>query len=221
GYGFITFMVLYPELKLGVVSLTNSEISRFSGGRILNVANKLIEEKMGPTQPWPEKSEININVPLSPEDESVKNIMGIYDQNIKVEFRDIVFGISLHNDFYPIKLYLDGEQIKGTFGQYSEMWFKPPLFHGHGTLVHLNRYSGTCSYYDFHKPDGVSDSPGPNKPEWKKYCGVYKALKWGRTFGQFLRVAVEDGYMTLNTSRCYEYLPGLFFTYDGEALDFR
>ena len=98
GYGFITFMVMYPELKLGVVSLTNSEISRFTG---------------------------------------------------------------------------------------------------------------------------VLDSPGPDKPEWEKYCCVYKALKWGRTFGLFLRVDIKDGYLTLNTSRCFEYLPGLFFTYDGEALDFR
>jgi len=221
GYGFITFMVMYPELNLGVVSLTNSEISRFTGGQILDVANKLIEGSMGPTQPWPEKSEIDTSHPLPPDYERVKNIMGIYDQNVKVEFRDDVFGISLQNNFYPIKLYLDGDHIKGTFGQYSEMWFKPSLFHGHGTMVHLNRYSGTCNYYDFHKLYGAMDNPGPNKPEWKKYCGVYKSLKWGRTFGQFLRIDIKDGYLTLNTSRCFEYLPGLFFTYDGEALDFR
>lgn len=221
GYGFITFMVVYPELKLGVVSLTNSEISRFSGGQILSVANRLIEENMGPRQPWPVKPEIDINAPLSPEDEKARNIMGLYDQNIKVEFRDEIFGISLRNDFYPMQLYLDGDNVKGTFGQYSEVWFKPPLFHGQGTMVHLNRYSGSCSYYDFHKPDGAMDTPGPNKTEWKKYCGVYKALKWGRTFGQFLRVDIKDGYLTLNTSRCFEYLPGLFFTFNGEALDFR
>lgn len=34
-------------------------------------------------------------------------------------------------------------------------------------------------------------------------------------------VAVADGYLTFNGTRCREYLPGLFFTYDGEALDFR
>jgi len=35
------------------------------------------------------------------------------------------------------------------------------------------------------------------------------------------RDAVADGYLTFNGTRCREYLPGLFFTYDGEALDFR
>ena len=33
--------------------------------------------------------------------------------------------------------------------------------------------------------------------------------------------AVADGYSTFNGTRCREVLPGLFFTYDGEALDFR
>ena len=33
--------------------------------------------------------------------------------------------------------------------------------------------------------------------------------------------AVADGYPTFNGTRCREYLPGLFFTYDGEVLDFR
>ncbi len=30
-----------------------------------------------------------------------------------------------------------------------------------------------------------------------------------------------DGYLTYNGTRCREHLPGLFFTYEGEALDFR
>jgi len=33
--------------------------------------------------------------------------------------------------------------------------------------------------------------------------------------------AVADGYLTFNGTRSREHLPGLFFTYDGEALDFR
>ena len=34
-------------------------------------------------------------------------------------------------------------------------------------------------------------------------------------------ISVADGYLTFNGTRCRKYLPGLFFTYDGEALDFR
>ena len=34
-------------------------------------------------------------------------------------------------------------------------------------------------------------------------------------------IAVADGYLTYNGMRCREHLPGLFFTFDGEALDLR
>jgi hypothetical protein len=34
-------------------------------------------------------------------------------------------------------------------------------------------------------------------------------------------VDITDGYLTVNAGRCEEYLPGLFFTRDGEALDLR
>jgi hypothetical protein len=36
-----------------------------------------------------------------------------------------------------------------------------------------------------------------------------------------VKVAVADGYLTVDGMRCREYRPGLFFTCDGEALDFR
>jgi hypothetical protein len=90
-----------------------------------------------------------------------------------------------------------------------------------GTLMHVNRQSGTCRYYDFHKPEASQDEPGPNKPEWQKFLGSYKILSWGRMGGGIVRVGIKDGYLTWNGGRCFEYLPGLFFNFHGEALDFR
>jgi len=46
-------------------------------------------------------------------------------------------------------------------------------------------------------------------------------LVWGRMGGRIVKVATKDGYLTLNGTRCHEYLPGLLFQYNGEALDFR
>jgi len=71
------------------------------------------------------------------------------------------------------------------------------------------------------RPLPASDGPGPNKPEWKSYLGSFRTLMWGRTFGFPVNVSVADGYLTMNGARCLEHLPGLFFTPDGEALDFR
>jgi len=90
-----------------------------------------------------------------------------------------------------------------------------------GSLTHLNRLYGSCSYYDFHKPEKDKDEPGPDKPEWQKYTGRYKTLTWGRMSSNFQMVRIRDGYLTLNGMRCFELLPGLFFTFNGEALDFR
>jgi len=51
GYGFITSMCMYPELKLGVVTLTNSQTSHLAGGSIMEVINNAVVEKLGKTEP--------------------------------------------------------------------------------------------------------------------------------------------------------------------------
>jgi CubicO group peptidase (beta-lactamase class C family) len=220
GYGFITSMTMYPGLKIGVVTLTNSEESLVSSGRIQQVINPLIEKKSGPTQVFPQEFDETPYTPVNHEDERVKKIMGLYGTNTRIGYKDEDFGISLGRDFYPLEMFLGEEGLVGKFGKFSELRFKPSLNGRPGTMVTSHRKLGTCSYYDFHKPDVSQDKPGPNKPEWQKYARDYRILLWGR-WGRIVRVGTRDGYLTLNGTRCHEYLPGLFFLYDGEALDFR
>ena len=221
GYGFITSMTMYPELKIGIVTLTNSGESRVSSGRIQQVINPLIEKKSGPTQVFPQEFDKTPYTPVNHDDERVKSIMGLYSANFKIGYKDKDFGITLGRDFYPLEMFLGEEGLVGKFGKFSELRFKPFLIGRPGTIVTSHRKFGTCSYYDFHKPDPSQDKPGPNKPEWQKYACDYRILVWGRMGGRFVRVGTRDGYLTVNGSRCHEYLPGLFFQYDGEALDFR
>jgi len=221
GYGFITSMTMYPELKIGIVTLTNSNQSRVSSGRIQQAINKMVEEKFGPTQVLPQKFDESPYTLISHEDERVKQIMGLYGTNAKIGYKNKDFGINLGKDFYPLKMFLGKEGLVGKFGKFSEMRFKPSLNGKPGTIVTLHRKLGTCSHYDFHKPDSSRDKPGPNKSEWQKYLGVYRMLMWGRMAGRIVKVATNDGYLTLNGTRCHEYLPGLLFQYNGEALDFR
>jgi len=221
GYGFISFMAIYPELKLGVVTLTNSEESAVDGSRVTAVVNELIEKKMGPTKPWSEKPAIKPEDLLSPGDERNKKIVGFYGNNISIGLKDGVLGISIDKDFYPLSFYLDQGEIVGLFGNNSELRVKPSLLDQPGTLIHLNRLTGRCLYYDFHKPESPSDQPGPDKPEWKSFLGSYRSLAWGRSFGSLFSLAIVDGYMSFNGARCREHLPGFFFTFEGEAVDFR
>ncbi len=68
------------------------------------------------------------------------------------------------------------------------------------------------------RPD---DNPGPNRPEWQKYVGKYAIDQWGvRSLD--VTINVQNGYLCINDIRLVqEFLPGLFFTSDGEAVDFR
>lgn len=221
GYGFITSMCMYPELKLGVVTLTNSGQSPLHGGRIMEVINKALVEKQGKTEPVPAKPSISTAQPINEKDERIERLVGHYDSGIRVRYKDGTIGISIGRDFYPLQFYLDEGKLVGLFGDYSELRFKPPLHGQNGSLLHFNRLYGSCSTYDFHRPEKRNDTAGPDKPDWQKYLGRYIILAWARIRGGIQTVRIKNGYLTLNGMRCFEYLPGLFFTYNGETLDFR
>lgn len=66
------------------------------------------------------------------------------------------------------------------------------------------------------------DPAGPDKPEWSRYLGYYLfdygVLCW------YYSVQVVDGYLFLYTGRdgfsLTEYAPDLFFTSDGQSVEF-
>jgi CubicO group peptidase (beta-lactamase class C family) len=65
------------------------------------------------------------------------------------------------------------------------------------------------------------EPPGPNKPGWQNYIGKYFIYQWGI---RALNVTIElqNGYLCLNDTKLVEEMsPGLFFTSDGEVVDFR
>jgi CubicO group peptidase (beta-lactamase class C family) len=82
----------------------------------------------------------------------------------------------------------------------------------------------------YQKPD--SDTFTPYRPEWKKYTGTYKYLN-DRNLYTYARVALalgypgfrakvykKNGYLEIDGERLDEYQPGIFFTVDGDCLDF-
>jgi CubicO group peptidase (beta-lactamase class C family) len=222
GYGFISSIVVYPEIDLGVVTLCNSHERPLNAGPIVSVVNRIIEEKLGKPDPVIVLPTVERARPVNIADERIQRLRGRYERNIVIGPRGEEFGIHFGRDFYPMEFYLDAQKkLVGLFGDYSELRVKPPLWGKNGTLVHLNRNAGTCRYYDFHTPEESRDRPGPDKPEWKGYTGLYFMLEWGRLKRRRLFISVRNGHLYCNNSRCIEYRPGLFFTYHGEALDMR
>ncbi len=222
GYGFSTSMICFPELKIGIVTLTNSSQSSITQSRVQGVFLEAIEKMAGPAVPNPSGPSIGTNaLLLDKDDERVQRIIGHYTNLVRIAERDGTLGIYFGGDFYPLKLYLDRGKMVGIFGQNSELRFKPDLDGRPGTLCQFNRQTESLSYFDFIRHEGALDRPGPDKPEWQKYLGRYRGLTWGRMAGPRFVVDIKDGYLTVNGGRCDEFLPGLFFTRDGEALDLR
>ena len=80
-----------------------------------------------------------------------------------------------------------------------------------------------------------SDKFTPYQPAWNKYVGTYRYIMNGwklRTYARIglalgyevpelqIKVYEKNGYLEIDGERLDEYLPGLFFTDDGECLDF-
>ena len=69
--------------------------------------------------------------------------------------------------------------------------------------------------------DGPHDAVGPDKPGWNVFLGQYQIQQWGGPT-DLVNIHRQNGWLWLNNVRLIaEPEPGLFFTSDGEAVDFR
>jgi CubicO group peptidase (beta-lactamase class C family) len=84
--------------------------------------------------------------------------------------------------------------------------------------AHLECWIGEkCLDYN----DGALDAPGPDEPAWTPYLGTFRIERWSKPADQMV-IQRRNGYLYLNDTRLIaEGEPGLFFTSDGEAVDFR
>ena len=110
-----------------------------------------------------EKPTVDTGRPLPPSDARIQRLAGEYSDDIIIGERDGVLGFTRGKEFYPLSFYEDGGEVVGVFGQILRASRQTAARRPPGTLVHLNRLSGTVSYYDFHKPEKSADPPGPGQ----------------------------------------------------------
>jgi CubicO group peptidase (beta-lactamase class C family) len=222
GYGFSSDMIMYPELELGVVLLCNSSNNEFSSWRLRNVIDKCIVDRYGATpvdEPGTERMK-----KLDNGDPRIQLIVGHYggEHGKSIEYDGENIGIRYPSgEFYELEFYDDAGELVGMFGIYSEVRFLPSYHDRRAPLVIRNRRVGngaTFNIEDFN--DAPNDPRGLNKPSWRDYVGEYEMLRYGKPDDTFT-VAIRNGYLYINDRQCTEYVQGMFFTYDGEVLDFR
>ncbi len=225
GYGFSSDMVMYPELKLGVITLFNSMNNEFAGWIVRSYINSCIVRQNGATSVAEAGTERMTK--LSPDDPRVLSVLGHYGDNregtMAMEQGAGNVGLRLAPDeFYALGFYDDNGELVGMVGLFSEVRFLPPYFDKRGSMFKIDRCISngpTFNVYDYNY--APNEAPGPDKPEWSSYLGEYEVLKYGVPYQFTGTVAVKNGYLFYNDCKCTEYEPGLFFLYDGEALDFR
>jgi CubicO group peptidase (beta-lactamase class C family) len=221
GHGFGSHMIVYPELGFGTMILTNREYHGLTGERVRTIMNAPIMNRYGPAPATAEGTRTMRKLDLI--DSRLKAILGRYGDSpgIVVGFEKGVFGMRTSKDqFLPLDVFDDGGQLVGLYGTNKEVRFLSPYGNRPGAMMRADRILGNYNsqYRDFN--DSPLDPTGPNKPGWQKYVGDYEVLWAGEPFAK-ANVSIRNGYLYYHDGKCEEYEPGLFFRYDGEALDFR
>ena len=220
GYGFSSIMMMFPEYKLGVVLLTNSEDESTIWGLHQLVTESICAE-YGET-PVADAG-VERMIKLDSGDPRVEAVMGRYGDEyayvIETVGDTLGLRITSQNRFYPLTCYDDGGQLVGMFGEFSEIRVLPRYGNRAGSMMVVNRRLSNAYFNtkDFnHSP---IDPRGPNRLEWSEYLGEYEQIVNGKTIGSF-NVTVRNGYLYTAECKCTEYKLGVFFTYDGDLIDF-
>jgi CubicO group peptidase (beta-lactamase class C family) len=219
GFGFRCQMKWLPELGYGVIVMTNSQDhDNVNENLVEEILLKIVEllarkKDLGPAD-WLARhmSARTVDSSYLPTD-----LAGRYNgTNDDMVFlvKDCRFGYASGNTFVPMTPISRYEYI-------SKRYLYRFLCDADGVPISVVRpYDGAAWLL------GTSDTEmkGPEKKEWSQYTGSYIRKRFGRG-EKFYNVSIKNGWLHFEGDnqdfRLSEYAPGLFFTPDGEAVDFR
>lgn len=217
GFGFGCEFVYCPEAELGWAALFNRPALagyRFGNGLV----DRLLVARFGERAPRLPAAAL---APIRPLARQMNGLVGSYvGRNLRGEISVSEGGVRFRHDGTDADVPLSMTSTEDMFtvnadGETTTYRYYPPTS---ALPAHLECSRGEASL-DYN--DGPGDPAGPDKPEWDRYVGQYRVDQWGRPS---IDVAVERrrGYLFLNGIRLIvEKETGLFFTSDGEAVDFR
>lgn len=156
---------------------------------------------------------------VKPPTDQLARLVGNYisrARSIDMKIENSRLGMQIGPAFVPLEFTSPVDVfIKGPGGELATCHYFPAR---DNEVAHLE-----CSIGDYSLDynDGPSDVAGPDEAYWDGFLGNYQIYQWGRP-QQRMTVHRKNGYLYLNETRLVvELEPGLFFTADGEAVDFR
>lgn len=221
GRGYGSHLMLYPEIGIGAVLLTNREYHGLSGYPGREVMNGPVREIFGTNVAHDEPSSERLLVPSS--DPRVNSILGRYGDSPGTSVEIVEGQIRLrHGDgtLDQLTLFDEGGELVGRFGEIMEARFLVPFGRRPGSMMITNRNVANSNNHYLDYNDSPMDSVGPDRPEWSTFTGVYDVL-WEDEPESTVEVEVRNGYLYFRDGKSEQHEPGLFFYYDGNVIDFR
>lgn len=217
GFGFGCVFVYCPEARLAWAALFNRSASapyRF-GEKLID---GLLAARFGARRP---RLAVDAIAPIQPAPTVRKAVRGNYvGRNLAAVIGEDGDGLRFRSE----ALEVDGALIavdQDTFftrdktGEWVEWRFSAP---SDGMPAHLECSEGEAGL-DYN--DGPDDPKGPDAAHWSGYEGKYVVDQWGKPSMDVL-VDRRNGYLFINGVKLVdEHERGLFFTSDGEVVDFR
>jgi len=217
GFGFGCVFIYCPEVQLAWAAMFNRPVSApYRFGRKL--VDGLLAARFGKKAPRLDGSDI---APIQPTSALKRKIAGSYvGRNLVAAIRDTDEGLQFDADALELHGPLLAVSPDAFFTADSDRELVAWTYHDAiGDLpAHLECSEGEAGV-DYN--EGPNDPKGPGSAAWTRYVGKYEIFQWGKPS---LDVVVEarNGYLFVNGVKlAVEREPGLFFTSDGEAVDFR
>jgi len=213
GFGFLSYILWYPELGLGAAVLTNATGHNRHAVLAEGLADAVIAAT-GRSRPIPKRPPVAWK-PLPPD--QLSRWRGSYLNERYREWNIVADGgglaLQTQVGHYPLR-FTAPDAAEFTWGDsVSRLRFSPGSPGRPATIRDLD----DGSLFDFN--DGPGVPPGLDRPEWRRYEGRYRVKVHGWP-GELVTIGRRNGYLYANGLRLEEHSPGLFFGCTGDGVDF-
>ncbi|WP_343519735.1 serine hydrolase domain-containing protein [Sphingomonas sp.] len=217
GFGFGCNLVYCPDGEVALAALFNRPaLAGYQFG--MPLLDKLLAARFGARVP---RLPADALATIQPLPDAARALVGSYvGRSVRVEISESGGQLRLSRDggktHMPLRMTAPDELFTLNADGDAVRYRHYPAI---GTFpAHFECSEGEAS---LDRNDGPADPAGPGKAAWTHYLGKYRIDQWGKPA---MEVTVEQrrGHLYIDGIRLVvETEPGLFFTSDGEAVDFR
>jgi len=218
GYGYSAGQRWVPAHGIGVVVLTNQGRGSLGPGLAAGIIQLMLQAKLGripaDSTPVAPLAVHGVHPPLEPLVGTYKAPGGIAEFVLRDQALRLVRGRDTLALTPVERRAFGGPGITATFDAAADGSVRGV------TVVAVDFRSNGVEYWP--RNDSPTDPPGPGLPAWSTYVGEYE----GRSYGAPVRTRffLRNGYLYTSWGdgqRLQEREPGLFFTPEGESIEFR